>query len=373
LSDGTIPVDPAQKMRARRRERYLVRRRLRNVIPQGVSKVFAGCGRKLLRNHVAVTVGDGVAHFAGVAACGAVWICPVCLAKIRHGRAVDLARLFAGAVADGQGVCFLTLTSRHNIDQPLAWLFNGTEQAWAGVQQDRDFRRVMVGHQLRWITVREVTFGVAGWHPHRHIAVISDHELNAPELLDLEERLWVVWRRQLHLVDMTAERGPGVMIRPCTYTDGLGWYLLKVTGADSDPDSGWTVSLEMARSDLKTGRAGGRTPEELVRGWVLDGDTDDADRWLEYARATKRRRMLTMSQGLRGQYLTEPELSDEELANKHVGGQILAELGPGTWNFIERTGLALDALEAAEHGPETLGAWLWQHVSGGDWHLVSVA
>jgi hypothetical protein len=307
---------------------------------------------------VEVRIADGVAHFAGLATCGSVWACPVCGPKIRQARAVEIGNAVRQAVGRGWGAEFLTLTSRHHRDQALAWLWDQTEASWKAVQQQRRWREGTAALGLRgFIPVREVTEGRKGhnngWHVHRHMVVLFDRPLTAAQRAEFEQLVWEVWNAQLLKRGLDSTRGLGALVKQCTAAEGLGWYMAKVQG-------GSNVGLEMARGDLKQGRTGHRTPEQLLVDAVETGEVVDVRLWLEYEQASKGRRMLTWSRGLRAELLGDEEgESDEELAAAEVGGGLVVRLDGHAWRWIRKFSPGgIEVLEAAEQGLEALWAYL---------------
>jgi hypothetical protein len=215
------------------------------------------------------------------------------------------------------------------------------------------------------ITVREVTWGEAnGWHPHRHLAAITRDPLDAGERAYLEDAFWLAWSQALVKEGLSAERGPGVLVKPCTSAGGLGAYLAKVDGA--------AAAVELARSDLKQGRRDHRTPEQLRRDFCQWGDLSDLELFVEYARATKGRQMMTLAAGLRAEYLgSEEEPTDEAIAAAERGGEVLAVLGTQTWELVraEASG-PVSLLEAAEiRGRLGVVEFLSEIAPAGDWWI----
>jgi hypothetical protein len=66
------------------------------------------------------------------------------------------------------------------------------------------------------------------------------------------------------------------------------------------------VGNEMARADLKQGRAGARAPVEVLDDFRWTGGTDDLLVWREYERATKGRQAITWSKALHQLLAVEP-------------------------------------------------------------------
>jgi hypothetical protein len=358
-------IDLEQQALNRRRRRALTRAGLRD---RGPSKRFRGCGRTIISTDamVEVKVGEGVGHYCGLMTCGLVWVCPVCSAKIRHERSREVERGLTAALDLGYGIEFLTLTLRHHLGHRLGDLFGLAQKAWAAMRVDTSFRALMARFGLRFITVREVTYGpVNGWHPHFHLAVVTWGVLTDAERAEVEEGFWRAWSHQLERVGLDAERGPGVLLKPCTSTDGLASYLCKVGGDDGLMKP---AAMELVRADLKRGKGGHRNPEEIAEDFVDTGDLADLALLQEYWRATKGRQMMTWSNGLKAELLAdEVERTDEELAALERGGEVLMKIGRTAWARILQLELAVHVLEVAEQGGREGLVALMRLVAPDDW------
>lgn len=306
---------------------------------------------------------EGTAVVLGLLRCGKLWLCPVCSAKIRHARGLEITRAAVEWISRGGTVLLVTLTTRHAANDRLAALMDalqgtradaeaGTKRrpgayqrlitgaAWAGDKRkarNRDGIRGRVGY-VGMIRATEITVGMgAGWHPHIHALVFvggrtegerADKrvvEVFAPSpsaLAELEDHFRAVWTRALAQVDPSYRpsdecvrdgcpcggRGHGVDVKQLhTARDAVdfGLYVAK-TQDGKDP------ALEIARGDLKAGRRGSMQPFELLgRIGDLSGGVpeDDApghgslDRclswWAEYEEATKGRRAIEWTRYLR--------------------------------------------------------------------------
>jgi len=109
----------------------------------------------------------------------------------------------------------------------------------------------------------------------------------------------------------------------------------------------------MARGDLKTSRAGARTPFQILADYYQTGDTRDRDLWREYRRVTRGLAAVRWSRSLRAHMLgpaAESERGDEELAAQEVNGELVAVIPLPVWARIRLAGLEHAVLVAAEHG-----------------------
>ncbi|WP_158827630.1 hypothetical protein [Streptomyces sp. NRRL S-118] len=90
------------------------RRRLREAIQRFT--LLSGlriCGTRLTGEQVGLHVGKGAARFAGLQSCHSVWACPICQARIRAARAIELERAALAWLKAGHGLYMATLTVPH--------------------------------------------------------------------------------------------------------------------------------------------------------------------------------------------------------------------------------------------------------------------
>lgn len=356
---GTTPTTVAALVRGgardlirvvRRDERYTLRDRLRAVttLPR-VGK----CGWAALGEVVEVKSAEPAAHFAGVLICGRVWTCPVCAPKIRQGRAVEIEAALRGAIGQGLGVEFATLTFAHHRGQALGYLLDSQRSIWRATRQDHQMRAVF--KQLGFVgllNVQEITHGDNGWHPHRHMAMVFERPLTLEERAALENALWAAWERALTARGFSALRQYGAVVKQVTVAEGIAAYLAKVEGK--------SIGLEMARGDLKTSKRKGRTPHQILGDVFDQGEAVDLELWHEYERATAGRKMMTWTPGLRRRLVGEvPEATDEELAEADAGGEVVALLWREAWRVVRAASPGgVECLRAAENGVEALGQYL---------------
>jgi hypothetical protein len=115
----------------------------------------------------------------------------------------------------------------------------------------------------------------------------------------------------------------------------------------------WTPAEEMARSDLKDGRAGCRTPFQILADYYQTGDTRDRDLWSEYRIATRGLAATRSSRGLRALMLgphAESELTDEALAAIQTDSDLFVVIPLACWQSVRYAGIDHRLLVAAECG-----------------------
>jgi hypothetical protein len=276
----------------------------------------AGCGRSTIDGQVnvrATITDDGPnAYTEGLQTCGSIWACPVCSAKIRARRSLEVQLAAQRHVALGGTLAMLTLTVRHERRHDLAELVTGLRDAWKTAQQHRRWRPLR-SELVGTITALEVTQGPNGWHPHLHLLLFL--RPGADGLVDeLVEWLPAAWRG---LVGSRLDVAPDL---------AHGTHVLKL-GADSAKYVA-KIGDETTRADLKSDA---KSPFALLDG-VGDGDVQAVAQWLDFCRTMKGRRAIVWSRGLRDELLPDvEELSDEEAAAQLVQGVLLEQLHPRTW------------------------------------------
>lgn len=345
---------------ARRRRRIELRRVIWTIT---TVKRLTACGRVLAHDREKVTLKlspDGVAYASGVCVCANVWLCPVCSAKIRAGRADEIARGVARHILDGGSAWMVTFTVRHAQGHALAELLDALNDAFRRLgngkaAQGETERTGKVGT----INAREITFGRHGWHPHLHVIVLFETEPEPEALAHMMARWQRLWLRWSEKHGFPANEKNGVKWDRVVTPEGAGEYIAKAQ------DSGKHIGNEVARGDLKRGKLGSLTPFEIIEYFAKTGDMAAVDLWHEYEKATRGKAALSWSRGLKARLLDEEEgPTDEDLAGAEQGGREVAELPEASWKTIVRHGIEADVFEAIERGgfPELVKLLAAHHV-----------
>lgn len=345
--------DPKKaKRRARRRERHDLRFKLRQVtdLPR-VSKCGwctvgpggDGDGGPALR--LSPRPGGGeIAGFAGLATCGSVWVCPVCSAKIATRRADDLADFMRTALERECSASLVTLTMRHHEGQKLSDCWDALSKAWAAVTSGKQWVTDQQKYGLRgWVKAVEVTRGKNGWHVHIHALLVWDELVTMPEARHVGNRMWQRWDRALRRSGFDSLRDlGGVDVRMASLlpgaAGGLHEYFVK-------------LSHEITGGQAKLAKGGGRTPFQILANIFEAGEVDDVTAWHEWEQASRGRRQIAWSKGLREWAELGEEQTDEDLAAEELGTDDMMFLTPDSWRALRTDpGNVCDLLEAAEDG-----------------------
>lgn len=286
-----------------------------------------------------------VAHYGGLMTCGSVWACPHCSSKIQLRRRGEVAELIEQVYSAGYKVSMLTFTHPHNRDFSLSDNINIFNSALRRLKQQRWYREhIKDNDDLGYagdITAREVTWGQEnGWHWHAHRLVIAKN----PEVwAKYAEKLKEMW---VHCYELACkEYGRDFTEKDRLYMKGRGLdiiaraqsseYLTKIGNGL------WGADKELVGVMTKKGKVGRCTPFDLV------GYRDD--KFLEYIKATKGKRQLLYSNGLRAFFGLTEEKTDEELAQEQVEhSREVAKITWQEWRKILNENLKVEICEILE-------------------------
>ena len=293
---------------------------------------------------------DQRAHYSGLQTCGSVWACPMCAEKIAAGRRSDLIAAVEAADAMGLVVWMVTTTVQHHIGQRLADLMTAATRCGRLASQRRDVRDLRDASGIVGVIKRrEETHGENGWHPHTHELVF------APPGGDV--RAWAEARHagydaalQKHYSLRSMARSGGLDIRALNLEEArqeVAAYMGKLEKTETTRAAGELTAGAWQKNARQRTSC---TSWQLLRD-AASGDDQAAKLWAEYERATKGRRQLVWSPGLRGLLgLEGVELTDDELADENDQDQEdVAIILAADWPTIYADQQALsDLLEVCE-------------------------
>lgn len=338
-------------------------------------KRFRDCHRVPIPAAADVTVTrrgmGGRGAFTGLQNSHSVWASPVAAVGIARGRqreVMDAARAWL-AGGEGRAVGMLTVTVRHRNGEGLADLLDGLSKAWAKVVSVRAYKgaggireRYGVAHNCWFL---EITHGVNGWHPHRHMVLLLERALSPDELAALKAEVHGLWADKVAGVGLLApNEAHGVDVQQvATDADGVA----KVsTYAAKGMFAG--LSAEVTGGAVKQARGGNRTPfqiledvaDALARG--DDPSARDVALWREYEQATKGRKQRRWSTGALDALGIAPvdddvleHLEDVERGDvEDVEPVALVAIPRTAWRTLAHDVAArLEVLEAANSGTTT--------------------
>lgn len=311
---------------------------------------------------VVQSIEHGRAHYKGLQTCGSAWVCPCCASKIEERRRLEIVQVFAWAEKEPLDSSLHTNTFSHGQGDNLRELFEKQADALRLFRCHRTYRKTMkeIGF-VAMIRSLEITYGRNGWHPHTH--ELKFHR----EVLDRDSANWIRHRLVEPWMQACSTAGlfvPGTDDEIAFYQRSLdikhgfncGDYLAK-----SDDKKNWTPAHELAKSSSKAGRHSGVHPFQLA----VRGNPGDSALFIEYVKATKGKRKLLFSPGLKAKAGLQ-DVSDEAIAAQDDDAAKLVADITRVWDFIKQTdsqhNTRARVLDAAEQGGKLAIAELLQNL-----------
>lgn len=255
------------------------------------------------------------AHWSNVQRCGSVWTCPVCAKQITEKRREELKNgIETWKTAHSGGVLLLTLTFSHSVKESLLSLLERQRKAIKIFYETTKVKILLkqVGVQYK-IKSLEMTYGQNGWHPHNHILLLTQNQVE--NFKDYISDLSVLWIKACTKAGLSApSMTHGLDIRDGNYANQ---YVAK-----------WGLDYELAKGHVKKGRNGGLTPFDILQYSMLDISINDRSMkslWQEFGISSKGKRQLEWGRGLKS-LLKIQDKSDQELAEETENESI--SLGP---------------------------------------------
>lgn len=300
-------------------------------------------------------------YLKGVQKCDRGWICPVCTrAKAEAGRRRVNALLSRGR-REGWQMVMVTLTARHDRDTPLDWLWSAMSKASDELRGNHAWKRQLNPDLVGSIRAVEATHGANGWHPHFHVILVFPREAakDQAEAIARAEVLRVAWMAELAKVGLTGNEHAFDVQGAAA----AGSYLAK-----------WGLAEELTLGGAKTGRAGGRTPWQLLRD-SREGDTEAGQLWLEFVGVIAGTHQLRMTPGLRVMVNEELERLDAEAPPREEPKAItLDRIDPEEWMETGRRRRVriIEAAEARTRRQAEREVWAVRHGSETDRDLLDL-
>lgn len=319
---------------------------------------IAACHSNPIKNATTIDVWakQGVAlpgHFQGLQTCSLSWLCAVCSPKIAERRSSEIEYAMTVCKAQGGQVLMPTFTAPHGRKDPLIETLDLLKKALRSMSMSRRYKQLQkrLGVEGR-IIATEITHGEAnGWHPHFH--ELWFFERAGVDLAALELELFQMWHAACLKFGLGApSRKHGVVVQ-----DGsrAAQYVSKMGHKE------WTLADEISKASSKGGRKGSRSAWELLD-CMIDPDATPQHQkraeglFREYAEATKGRRQLSWSPGLKKRYVIA-EMNDEELcAQEEEDSILIAQIPLDAWRAIRRQKMQVHILNAVQFGAEAVNA-----------------
>lgn len=312
-----------EKLRLARAERYACQSVARKAIP---NERVSMCLRRVNGNNVEVLKHrkTNKAFYSGLLVCGSVWNCPVCAAKISERRRKEIKQAFDMHKEDGGKIALMTLTFSHKKSDRLKVTIERFGQATQMFMRGGSFNEIRKAMDLIGrIRVYEVTFGDNGYHPHVHIALFYNNDV---DLNDMKNRMFELWNKACEKSGLSTSKKYGLDLQDGNEAEK---YLSK--------HGTWSLEQELSKSHIKKAKNESMTPFDFLREYLLTDDKKYLKLFQEYAECFKGKRQIQWSQGLKKRFIVQ-EKSDEQLAKeKTEEADILGLIDSEDWKQILKT------------------------------------
>lgn len=286
------------------------------------------------------------ANFGNLQRCYSVWNCPICSMTITEGRRSELKQGLANWIDAGGHAYLATFTNSHHRGDNLDQLLTGQKKAFVKFWEKTKVKEMLkrLGYKGR-IVATEVTWGEQnGWHPHYHMILFFDHEINEQ---GLQTFLALQWQEACIKAGLKApDLIHGVDVRNGTRA--------------AEYVSKWGLEEEVTKGHLKKGLNGSLTPFDLLRG----ASTNNHFKTLfkQFADVFKGKQQLVWSKGLK-ELLGIKQVTDEQLIEETEKTSVeVSELGDMIWQLILKYEKRAHVLELVERdyqdGTDTLGDFI---------------
>lgn len=359
--DGTLkPLPDPHKVRALRWQMKSVVNRLLPESRTSKCHLFRSplTGGGLSGIEVHKTCEHNKAFYTGLMSCGSVWNCPVCAAKISERRRTEMQIALDLAQDAGLKPFLVTLTNSHGIGDDLADIkakqLKALRKLSIGKNSIKNTLRRQGIDQVGFIRTYEITHGKKnGFHPHFHIIVFIDSDLETKYILDdLKQTYFKRWFSACEKVGLPLpSEKHGVDVKN---GDFAARYVTK-----------WGLADEMTKTLHKKSKKDGLSPWGLLQA-IFENDNPEYPReyatglFYAYSRIMGGTRQLFWSVGLRDYLGMTDEIDDETIANQETDetSELLATISYDRWKQIRRSRSEARVLEIAEIQPKLLNEYL---------------
>lgn len=343
LASTVSPSQTATPAIEAKKKRYRLQTLARKLLPD---ERIRTCHRDTIptKNSVDIVYNleSHTAGFRNLQTCNSVWACPVCAAKISEQRRHELQIATANAPYK---IVMLTYTLRHHKHNTLAQSLGALKRAKNLFKSGRWFQNLK--DDYGWsgsIANIEPTWSERnGWHPHSHEIVLLPKNISETDLSAFELRCKVRWLQCLTLAGFTGEYDVALDLQT---SDTLIYEYISKWGHEP-AGVHWSVEQEVTKSVTKKASADGLTPWQLLEMYGA-GNAQAGALFVEYYTAFRGTPQLRYSPGTREKLgLTEPEKTDDELAEMPEPGDPMVELTYEQWKYILKEDRRGELIEVA--------------------------
>lgn len=288
------------------------------------------------------------AHYGNLMTCGSIWLCPVCASKISERRKNELVKGFENWRG---GLVMITLTLSHKSNESLSEILKKLDRSYKLLTHGRKWQELKNRFKIRGsVSNMEITFGSNGWHPHKHIVFLVDNEFVYKSMGEVLTNKWLG-----HLKSSGASGLKGIALKVDPVLNMRSKVAEYIAEYNKQPQKIWSIETELTKSYIKSSQ----NFWSIVDDFINYGSLKSLGLILEYASATKGRRSVVFSRGLR-KLLDIDDKTDLELATeKDKNAELLALIARDIWKVVTRNKKRGELLKIASSGnPEELEEYI---------------
>lgn len=292
------------------------------------------------------------ARYSGLMRCGSLWSCPLCSVSISEMRRKELTEAINNNRQKYMRL-LITYTARHHTGMPLQPTMIAMTNAYRRYKSGRFgmFLREEMG-QIGAIRATEITYGRNGWHPHFHELAFFDWDKIGRDTKPIELEFAMIQHCAAQWVKCLRTEGLDAIERIAyDVTSGgpkVDEYVAKYGRLPIEIQ--WGQASELTRQQSKLASMDGRTPFELLIDYE-NGCVDAGRLFIEYFHATKGRKQLFWSPGLKEMLGLTEKTDDEALEDTCENDEIiLAAIEPDDWRLVIKQDKRAELLNIASLG-----------------------
>lgn len=290
-----------------------------------------------------------VFRYSNIKTCQNVWACPICAVRVGEKKREQLFRIIRSHVAAGGRLYMGTFTVPHRQGDDLKKQVQNFTTAFRKLTAHRRYKNILGSLGCLGIAkALEVTYGVNGWHTHAHVVwftsvlpQVTDYIEKEWIDFDFKRELWAIFPEWVKVVEKSGFDTPSPDAFSVENADYVQEYISKHFVPDfSDSGDGssldqesfrkrtedgafqrWETSAEMTRK-TKKGSKKGKTPFQILRKYVLEGDRISGRLFQNYVASFSGRSPLFISSELKKRYDIEEEVEEGELEVSELIGKL---------------------------------------------------
>lgn len=279
------------------------------------------------------------AHYSNLTTCNKIHYCPCCRARLDARRAAELQGAMDRHLETvGNDVLLATFTFPHELGDDLFVISRKLKKTFSGYKSLRATRLQFekIGETtFGSFTTTEYTYGSNGWHPHIHMLIFVNPNVDVKALQLELSRGWQDYAFKKGLGLPSIERGVRITSGK-DYAEKMASYMCKL-GSDSDKkvsENTWSLAKEVTYAGAKKSFKG-MNPFQILTAWLESTDEKEQARYkalyCQYAEGTIGLHVYDATNKLKEVYLNDYKSDEDLAAEKDENVTLLGYLNFAQW------------------------------------------